>query len=210
MQKWVFTFLSVISVLNSFAQPTFISKDDSLFKKTLRAIDNVIKESKYIIEGTPADIEFYPIASDFYYIGEENQSYFETPIRVTKILKGKGISVGDTIIGIYKQYTPGYGRQDPPSGSIVFRLWYHELSTSCFFLVDNHFPKEPKPNRWSKFKKVTYINSEIGYFEALYNLYYATLRHQIPVSVEGVLFNSQSDWYNYLKQYPDIKVPEKF
>ncbi len=202
MKKYIFSLLLIIGTCQAFAQPRFYTDDEILFNKTLNVLKDVINKSQYIVEGIS-------IGGDYYYIPEEDQTYFRTFIKVNKVLRGISISQGDTIVGVFPQYAKGQGIQLLPSHSEGPRLWYrYGYSESCLFFTDNKFTCEPRADEWSHFKKITYIDSELGYLGAFYD---GTVKGKsIAVSVEGILFNNKKDWYNYLKQYPDIKVPEGY
>ena len=79
------------------------------------------------------------------------------------------------------------------------------LHTSCLFLKDSEYPAESVPDEWSQYKHTTYVPSSIGYFAALYNS-----NGEPAVGIDGLYFNDRWDWYQYLRQFPDLNVPTHY
>ncbi len=202
MKKYIIILLCFVSTANTYGQARFVVVNDSLLKKTLAVLETVINKSQYIIESN------FAIGSDYYYIVEDNQLYFRTFIKVKNVLRGTDISEGDTIVAIWKQYGKGNRPTELPAEDIALPApWSQQKTESCLFLIENTFPNESNPDKWSNFKKVNFLHCESGYPSAHYDTF---LAEKIPVQIMGVIFNKRSEWYNYLKQYPDIKVPEGY
>ena len=201
MQKHLLIVILFASTVAAHSQPRFTHPTDTLlFKQHFSALKNAIDSSTYIVEA-----KF--IKGDYYYIKQENQTYFRTFIKVNKVMRGASIADGDTITCIWKQEGNGEGPFTLASPhSAIPLLWYDEKRTeSCLFLTDSKFATETEADKWSHYKKVTYVPTNVGYFAALYDAIYDA---KIGVFIKGILFDKKSDWYTYLKQYPGIKVPE--
>ena len=199
MKKYIFWLMLTILIRPVFAQIGYISDDSLEFNRAEQALKTVIDQSKYIIEARG-------LTGDYYYIQEDDQTYYRTLMKVIKVLRGANIQLGDTIIGIWKQEYKGKGPPEiPPSHSTAPRLWYQSgKSTSCLFLTDSKFPAETFADEWSQFKHTTYFPSSIGYFAALF---IDENGHRRVSFESGIRFKSMADWYDYLSQFPDVKVP---
>lgn len=203
----------VISVCNILkAQVLLPSRNGSpeTFHASLQALQHTIENSKYIIEAAP-------LGCDVYYVAGEDQSYKRMFIKVIKVLRGNDLMDGDTLVGIWKLESKGkldltFRIDDIPQA----RLWFDDYqSMSCLFLRDSPYPVEREQDIWSSKKKVTYILSDMGggygqYMEGLYTDLEGYKDMAVSFFVANLFYKTRADWYNYLKQYPDIKVPEGY
>ena len=204
MKKYLFCLIQILAVHQVFAQGSYIDNNNVKLKKTEQALAFVINQSIYIVEA------FFIKTNDFYYIKEDDQTYWRTFMKVTKVIRGSNLNVGDTIISIWRQEYKGEGPDDiGMSHSAEPRLWYVKNSTSCLFLTTSKFPTEPVPDQWSHLLKTTYIPSSIGYFAAIYDSYMGFREAKVAVSVEGLYFNYRSEWYDYLRKFKNINLPKK-
>ena len=195
--------IMMLSINQVFAQISYVKNDSAKFKKAEMALSSVITQSNYIIETVGLTLNYY-------YIAEDDQTYWRTIMRITRVLRGTNVQVGDTIISIWKQKDKGKGIDEYSvrhHGSGEPRLWYDKKSTSCIFLTDSKYPAEPVADEWSRFKHTTYIPSSIGYFAALY----VDENGHRRVSFEsGIRFSRMTDWYNFLKQFPNVNAPMRY
>ena len=195
MKKSIICLIFMLIVFRLNSQATSSVPLDSATAKA--ALNAVIKQAKYIIEA-----RWIVKTGDYYYIENENQSYWRTMMKVTKVIRGSKIAVGDTIISIWKQDYKGNGPDGRRGPSSAPHIWHQPgISTSCLFLIDNNFPFEPFPDKWSTFIHTTYIRSKTGYFAALYTDSYPA------VKIPGFSFKFFYEWYAYLKTFRKIKLP---
>ena len=202
MKKLILIFTLIVTFNQLNAQATFSIDNERLFKQAKQNIKSVIRQSNYIVEGVQASENYAPMNCEYYYIPEENQSYYMVPIKIVSVFRGDNIFPGDTIIGIYKPYAKGKGDNwTRTSEDIIFRPWYYLQSTTCFFLSNNIYPIIPNTNLLSNYKPVNFIGSENDSFQALY----IDENGKRRVSFEtGLRFNSLKEWYHFLKTFPEI------
>ena len=201
MKKYFIVLLFILNTFRIFAQSQDFYNDSIQQIQAKDALKKVIDESKYIVEAMAIE------GGDYYYILEDDQTYYRALVKVTKIIRGTNISVGDTIIAIWKQKYKGKGPYEIYVNWGEPRLWYAKNSTSCLFLTDSKYPIEPVADEWSRFKHTTYIPSSIGYFAALY----VDENGHRRVSFEsGIRFSRMTDWYNFLKQFPNVNAPMRY
>ena len=129
-------------------------------------------------------------------------------MKVTKVIRGSNIVVGDTIASIWKLEYKGKGARLTDRYSNAPDLWQSKGSTCCIFLTESKFPVELNPDQWSRFKKFAFINSEIGYFAAQYDVL-TNAPGQVDVYIAGGEITYRYDeWYAYLRTFRNIHLPK--
>ena len=178
-----------------------VSKEGSLF-----CLDYTIKKSTCIVEGSIISNE------GWYYVKEENQRYTTKLYKVRHPLLGVDISEGDTILIVLKTDYKG-DVETISSGFSKLPNLYGDLRNNfqCLFFMDSDYPITSMPDSLKKYKKVTWIVTGIGSFGASYNIK-GSIRGDDPnaVFINGLRFDSFKTWYDYLKKYPGVKVPEGY
>ena len=177
---------------------TLVSKEGSLF-----CLDYTIKKATCIVEGRG-------ISNGWYYIKEENQRYTTMLYKVRYPLLGVNISAGDTIIVVLITNYKGE-REMTTEYSKLPTLYGGSDNTKCLFFMDSDYPISAMPDSLNKYKRVTWIDTGIGYLGASYNIK-GSIRGDDPnaVFINGLCFDSFKTWYDYLKKYPGVKVPEGY
>ena len=72
--------------------------------------------------------------------------------------------------------------------------------------MKSDYPDISDSSPLKSYKKLKYVKTGIGYLGARYDSQYFSDKSQ-AVYVEGLQFKTKKDWYNYLKQFPNVKVP---
>ena len=176
-----------------------VSKEGSLF-----CLDYTIKKATCIVEGRG-------ISNGRYYIKEENQRYTTTLYKVRHPLLGVDISEGDTILIVLKTDYKGDVETISSRFSKLPTLYGGSDNTKCLFFMDSDYPITSMPDSLKKYKRVTWITTGIGYFGASYNIKGSIRGDDLnAVFINGLRFDSFKTWYDYLKKYPGVKVPEGY
>ena len=179
-----------------------VSKEGSLF-----CLDYTIKKSTCIVEGSIISNE------GWYYVKEENQRYTTKLYKVRHPLLGVDISEGDTILIVLKTDFKGDVETISSRFSKLPNL-YGDLRNNfqCLFFMDSDYPITSMPDSLKNYKRVTWITTGIGYFGAsyVYNNPIFNGEYAHAVNINGLRFKTFKEWYDYLKKYPGVKVPEGY
>lgn len=129
-------------------------------------------------------------------------------IIIHNVLRGENSNINDTVAIIIKQKQPGNGPPLVESAHSNYPLLWIANEVSCLFLTDNIYPEEKEADQWSHFKKFNVIRN--NNFSGVASIYDANTIAGKLIIAGGVVFKKKTDWYNYLRQYPDIKIPEGY
>ena len=178
-------FIIIITLLFSFSSIKAQVIHDSLS-------EDVIKNAPYILEGKTIKSYVCNCISNEYY-----DLVFKLELSV--VLKGKDIQIGDTINVLIPRV--GYGIKghliDPPKGD-ASRFSYSD-GGGLFLTKYNSTLKVKEeffvlyPSQSCSCYLTSYIKNEIRDYDV--------------VALNGLKFKTKQDWYIYLKQFPDIKIP---
>ena len=205
MKKYIYI-LIIFTLVSStaFSQIIFPENRNFTAVQSKKSLDFLIKKAHYIFDASPISV------SENYYVKEENQIYFRWLVKVNFVYKGKDIHVGDTIINIFKQGGKGDKARIISGNSylpLIFPLTANNATKeSCLLLTESVYPKKIN-DEWDGIKQMAFINTDLGYFAGNYDMEFNTT---IAVSFPGMSFLKRSDWYDYLKKFPGIKVPEGY
>ena len=202
MKKYICLFtIVVLTSCISYSQIKFIENKKYTKEFLKKSLDDLIKNAKYIFDASL--IQF----SDIYYIKDEDQTYYRSFVKVNFVYKGRGIQKGDTVLYVWKQSGRGEGVfvTDHDNRPRIFPNIAGDPKESCLLLEESKYPRKAN-DKWADKKQLAFIKTEIGYFGGNYNI--RTENPPIAISFRGIEFMKRIDWYNYLKQFPGIKVPK--
>ena len=185
----------------------FISCKSSITAQTNRdsLTENIIKNSQYIIEGEKINSQYCNCLSNEYY--DQLIS-----IRLTTVLRGDNIKTGDTILILNPKI--GYGNKD--SGALIdqsesanlslFRLAHCKGGVGCGgqFLSLN---KSPIISDDLKNKKMFILYPSETCSCYLPKDTFADDNSYEIIAFDKMKFQTKKGWYDYLKQFSNINVP---
>ena len=207
MKKYIYI-LIIFTLVSStaFSQIIFTENKHYTDEQLKKSLDSLIKKAHYIFDASLVILNGN--LGDSYYVKEENQIYFRWLVKVNFVYKGKDIHVGDTIINIFKQGGKGDKARIINGNSylpLIFPLTANNATKeSCLLLTESAYPKKINDELAGK-KQMEFIKTDLGYFAGNYDMEY---NPPIAVSFPIAYCLKRSDWYDYLKKFPGIKVPE--
>jgi len=189
-------FIIIIALLFNFSSIKAQEIHDSLSEE-------VIKNAPYIIEGKHVGTSYCNCVSKEFYD-------FIFRIEVTSYLRGSDIQIGDTIDLLIPRI--GYGNKDqgsiidPPTGDMSRMRWGRCEKCGCAgqFLTLNKAPIIDK--EWAN-KKLFVLYPSKTFSSYWPNDFYVENPEFEITALNWLKFKTKQDWYNYLKQFPDIKIP---
>jgi hypothetical protein len=193
MKKYTITLLLSLIILSVKAQ---VIQDSTS--------EIVIRNSSYIVEGVNIGGLYCNCTSDEYY---DQIIYF----KLNEVLRGYNLNVGDTI----KILIPQVGNGNKEVGSIIsprtgdalrFNLSHCKGGEGCGgqFLILNDKPIKVKDLQGIKLF-VLYPSTTCSCYLPK-DIINENQEFEIT-ALNWLKFKTKQDWYNYLKQFPDIKIP---
>jgi hypothetical protein len=165
--------------------------------------EDVIRNSQFIIEGYSKDVSYCNCYSDDFY--DEI-----IKIKLSSVLRGTNLFIGDTIMLLIPKI--GNGKKDFGSMIIPFdndrvRLRLANIKGEGFgglFLNLNKALIIDK--EWAN-KKLFVLYPSKTFSSYWPNDFYVENPEFEITALNWLKFKTKQDWYNYLKQFPDIKIP---
>ena len=200
MKKYLAIFIFfLISSCSLNAQIMFEPTGEFGKETVLNNVANSVNKSDCIVEGSY-------ISKSTYFIEKENQSYVLYLVCVKESLKGLGVHANDTIGIVWKKEFKGLDDDDLISHSRMPKIWGGSNFIACLFLQHSDYPQSKDTPAIAKYVKFKLVKTDIGYLCARYiDIHFSSSTE--AVYLNGLSFKTIQDWYDYLKQFPNIKVP---
>jgi hypothetical protein len=174
--------------------------------------DEIVKNAPFIINGYFIEkIYCNCLSTEFYDL--------IIKYKLTEVYRGKNLHVGDTIL----LFNPQVGDGNKETGSLIDISGVQTVKFICPEI--NGFTLGLKVNTWgggqfltlnkdliidSKFKNtplyILYPSNTCSCFAPKSFSNFSDEKYAYK-GLNGLTFKTKQDWYNYLKQFPDIKIP---
>ena len=164
--------------------------------------------SEEVIKNAPYIIEVLKIGGTICNCFTEEYIDEVLKLKITTIIRGPDLEIGDTINLLIPRI--GYGRDgrlfDPATGDDARIKFANCKGVGCGgqFLTLNNAPIIDK--EWANKKLFVLYPSKTfsSYWPS--DFYVENPEFEIT-ALNWLKFKTKQDWYNYLKQFPDIKIP---
>ena len=204
-------FLLAISLLTSgyaFAQiSSYPIRTDYIGAESLNEINNkVLKNCAYILDVVVIDDKLQSTQ-------KKGQVDVVVKAKVRHILRGRQIKKGDTIIVVMPDVANGTDSMYMPHSyngypDIMFKINNELFGELLLQLPSNDFKKDLP--EWNGKMVFELYRSNKGFCSIVFQDGSITDKNYEVWALFGLKFKTRQEWYNYLKQYPDIEVPEGY
>ena len=168
---------------------------------------DIITNASTIIDGIQIDAKMKSLVKE----GELDGAHL---IKLTHVLRSNDLKTGDTIIVIFRNVASGkesmYNSNTTGLPQIFFDV-NHDFSLNCeWFLKEYSDTIDLKKLPWPNKKIYEFYKSKYGFTTVYFKDQAAT---EAPFDVYALFnleFKTRQEWYNYLKKYDNIKVPEGY
>jgi hypothetical protein len=184
-----------------------VGNRQSTFSNTQREEGNkeILATSTTIIDGVKID----QIKKSFFELGKLDLAFL---VKVNFSFRGE-TKAGDSIIVILKHVANGNDSvYDVPPHQQYPAIFYScgpNLACCQLFLQESNEVLIFSRNEWNGRKVFELCRSRFGYAATSY---FVKDYNEISYAVNGLFlkFITLNDWYNYLKQFPNVNIPDGF